>query len=187
MNGGGNPNTPQNILHKNRHIEWFFVYQGYSKTTKEAYTYVKWTTGEDSIEFKNVNHYFASKYVVFVGKDVQFPGFSGKVAFVSFNTGEGASKKGNDFTHPTDVFRFDKGKQNLFPKVDPSKPTVDERGEIPNEVNNNSPKVDKILADTENLVEYGYGFWARFLTAYPVRMLAGKNAPWYFVSRLTVN
>jgi hypothetical protein len=35
--------------------------------------------------------------------------------------------------------------------------------------------------------EYGYGFWMRFLTAYPVRMINGKNAPWYFVARLTSN
>ena len=27
----------------------------------------------------------------------------------------------------------------------------------------------------------------RFLTAYPDRLLNGKNAPWYFVSRLTSN
>lgn len=39
-------------------------------------------------------------------------------------------------------------------------------------------------ADNE-LEEYGYGFWARYLTAYPARLIAGKNAPWYFVSRLT--
>jgi len=41
--------------------------------------------------------------------------------------------------------------------------------------------------DLENVKEYGYGFWMRFLTAYPVRLLNGKNAPWYFVSRLTSN
>jgi hypothetical protein len=39
-------------------------------------------------------------------------------------------------------------------------------------------------ADQE-LEEYGYGFWARYLTAYPTRLIAGKNAPWYFVARLT--
>ena len=27
----------------------------------------------------------------------------------------------------------------------------------------------------------------RFLTAYPIRLISGKNAPWYFVVRLTVN
>ena len=50
------------------------------------------------------------------------------------------------------------------------------------------------VADTkitgENLKdvkEYGYGFWLRFLTRHPVPLLNGKNAPWYFVSRLTRN
>lgn len=27
----------------------------------------------------------------------------------------------------------------------------------------------------------------RFLTTYPVRLINGKNAPWYFVARLTKN
>lgn len=27
----------------------------------------------------------------------------------------------------------------------------------------------------------------RFLTLYPKRMVSGKNAPWYFVARLTKN
>lgn len=39
----------------------------------------------------------------------------------------------------------------------------------------------------EDMVEYGYGFWLRFLTAYPKRMLVGKQAPWYIVSRMTKN
>lgn len=35
--------------------------------------------------------------------------------------------------------------------------------------------------------EYGYGFWFRFMTAYPTRLWNGKSAPWYFVSRLAGN
>jgi hypothetical protein len=35
--------------------------------------------------------------------------------------------------------------------------------------------------------EYGYGFWIRFLTTYPKRLLDGKNAPWYFLARLARN
>jgi hypothetical protein len=34
MNGAGSNNLPQNINHKNRHNEWFFVYLGYSKNDK---------------------------------------------------------------------------------------------------------------------------------------------------------
>lgn len=37
------------------------------------------------------------------------------------------------------------------------------------------------------MVEYGYGFYARFLTIYPTRLENGKNSAWYFVSRLTKN
>lgn len=37
----------------------------------------------------------------------------------------------------------------------------------------------------EDLTEYGYGFWIRFLTRYPVDMWHGKRAPWYILSRMT--
>lgn len=52
-----------------------------------------------------------------------------------------------------------------------------------------NPKVDKktSASNLEDLKEYGYGFWMRFLTTYPERLNAGKNQAWYFVSRLTVN
>ncbi len=39
----------------------------------------------------------------------------------------------------------------------------------------------------KDVKEYGYGFWLRFLSRHPVPLLPGKNAPWYFVSRLTRN
>jgi hypothetical protein len=59
--------------------------------------------------------------------------------------------------------------------------------EVPNSFDDRAPKVDNQSPDLKDLVEYGYGFWARFLTAYPDRLLSGKNAAWYFIARLTVN
>jgi len=49
--------------------------------------------------------------------------------------------------------------------------------------------VDKTFDDGE-LVDprqYGYGFWFRFLTDYPKRLVSGKIAPWYFLARMTKN
>jgi hypothetical protein len=37
------------------------------------------------------------------------------------------------------------------------------------------------------LEEYGFGFWYRFLTAFPKRLIPGKIAPWYFMARVTMN
>lgn len=31
MNGGRNANLVKNIVHKNRHLEWFYAYFGYHK------------------------------------------------------------------------------------------------------------------------------------------------------------
>lgn len=48
-------------------------------------------------------------------------------------------------------------------------------------------ETDTPQSEVESAKEYGYGFWLRFLTTHPVRLVNGKNAPWYFVSRLTSN
>jgi hypothetical protein len=37
------------------------------------------------------------------------------------------------------------------------------------------------------MTEYGYGYWLRFMVAYPKRMIDGKNAPWYIISRMSKN
>lgn len=47
--------------------------------------------------------------------------------------------------------------------------------------------IDQTAKEDIDFEEYGYGFWARFLTLYPQRLEHGKNAPWYFISRLTSN
>jgi hypothetical protein len=87
MNGAGNANLYKNIAHKERHLEWFYVYYGYQKSSSKAYAYVKWTNSEDSLTYDNTNHYFAPEFFIFVGKDKQFPGHSGKLAYVNFNSG----------------------------------------------------------------------------------------------------
>ena len=71
--------------------------------------YVKWSKTENNLEYPNANHYLASEFFIYLGKDTHFPGFNGKIANVQFNAGEGAFKKGNDFTDPKDVFGFKAG------------------------------------------------------------------------------
>jgi len=93
---------------------WFFVYFGYSKFIKLAYAYVKWKNNEDSLNFANINHYFAPKFYITVGKDKFYPGFNGFVAYVNFNSGRGSFRKGNDYTHADDFFGFSSGKDKLF-------------------------------------------------------------------------
>lgn len=38
---------------------------------------------------------------------------------------------------------------------------------IPNGFENKKPALEKEASSGSNLEEYGYGFWARFLTVYP--------------------
>jgi len=114
MNGEGHPNLVNNIPHKNRINNWFFVYFGYSKNEKKGFVGVRFTTGIETLEYNNVNHYFASTFYIYVGKDMHFPGFNGKIGFVNFNIGDGAFKKMPDFKHPNDIFGLLKGEENIL-------------------------------------------------------------------------
>ena len=116
MNCAGNPNVVRNIVHKNRHLEWSFIYYGYSKNDKKAFVTVKFSTGIETIEYNNVNHYYSPKFYIFTGKDKQFPGFNGKLGYVNFVLGDGAFRKTPDFKHPLDVFGLTEGEVNLFKK-----------------------------------------------------------------------
>lgn len=69
-------------------------------------------------------------------------------------------------------------------KIEPGKPITEQ---LANGFENKKPVLDQNVEGPKNLEEYGYGFWARFLTVYPQRLLAGKNQAWYFVSRLTLH
>lgn len=122
MNGAGNPNLVSNIVHKNRHLEWFFVYFGYNKNERKGFVGVRFTTGIETIEYNNVNHYYAPYFYTFIGKDKQFPGFNGKIGFVNFVVGSGAFRGTPDFKHPDDVFGLNKGEAALLKKPESKKP-----------------------------------------------------------------
>lgn len=77
MEAAGNANLVSNIQHKNRVFDWFFVYFGYSKNEKKAFVAVRFSTGIETLEYNNVNHYYTPKFYTFVGKDMHFPGFNG--------------------------------------------------------------------------------------------------------------
>lgn len=144
MVGAGNANYYKNIPHKERHNQWFFVYFGYSKPTSTAYAYVKWSDSEDSNTYDNANHYYAPEFFVFVGKDKHFPGFNGKIAYVSFNAGEGSFKKGTDFTHDKDTFGFNAGIEKLVKKpATEFKPSEPEKGALESAFNAAKPTIEK--------------------------------------------
>ena len=75
----------------------------------------------------------------------------------------------------------------MFKKDDAPLPDVPNKDVFANGFEQKEPVLDKQSPSENALEEYGYGFWMRYLTTYPQRLIAGKNAPWYFVSRLTWN
>ncbi len=66
---------------------------------------------------------------------------------------------------------------------------IKQTGDLDSAFDSDAAKVEELTDEKLPQVvnEYGYGFWMRFLTTYPKRLVSGKNAPWYFVARLTRN
>lgn len=49
--------------------DWTFFYFGYSMAKREAFAYIRYYEAEDSVLFKNVNHYVATYFHLFIGND----------------------------------------------------------------------------------------------------------------------
>ena len=98
MNAGGNNEIQQNIQHKDRISSWFFVYFGYNRATRLGYAHVKWSDSEDIFEFKALNHYLSPAFYISIGRDIYW-GWSGKVAYPSWNTGSGTFRNNKDYRH----------------------------------------------------------------------------------------
>ena len=65
-----------------------------------------------------------------MGRDKHFIGYSGNIAYVNFNLGDGSFKKG-DYNNDKDSFGLKSGTDNLF-KVIPTNPGEVEKGELSN-------------------------------------------------------
>lgn len=68
------------------------------------------------MSYEKVNHYWATQFYVFFGRDEHFPGFNGKVGEANFNLGKGAFRKPSDYTHPKDIFGFQSGTDKFVKK-----------------------------------------------------------------------
>lgn len=47
LEGAGDSNVAKQIPHENRHLAWFFVYFGYSRSERRARVYVKFHEDEE--------------------------------------------------------------------------------------------------------------------------------------------
>lgn len=109
MIGNGNPNLYKNIPLQGRNTKWHYIYFGYSKITSQAYAYVKWIESEDELNYENVNHYYIQKLYIYIGKDIFYPGFNGKLNYVVVNFGLGAFRNKKKFSDNNDIFNYDIG------------------------------------------------------------------------------
>jgi hypothetical protein len=187
MLAAGNANVYQNVQHQGIIVAWHFVYFGYSKAQSKAVLFTEFKSGTQRLEFANTNHYWAEKFF-FVLRDSRYPNFQGSQALVIVNLGPGAFKNADDYSADGDIFGFAQGSKQYLGTVAPV--TVNSGKDILKPSATSDPVFTKDLPLDSlpvNLNEYGYGFWFRFLTVYPVRLWTGKSDPWYFLARLTIN
>lgn len=167
LNGAGHTYQFDEILHKGRLVKWFYTYFGYSKPLNKAYVYVKWSDTEDTLTFKNTKHYYAPKFWFYAGKDKRWPSFNGQMSDVRVNLGADAYREGRDYVAPEDIFGFSTGLQRRKDLPDQDVGEVD--GIIDSPFDRKEPAYEDSTdgSEVENIRQYGYGFWMRFLTTYP--------------------
>lgn len=122
----------------------------------------------------------AERFYFLLGKDTRYASYNGAIAYVRIHLGKGAFNTKYDGD-------FNGGADKLISKIEEVDHKVTDIISVG--ANDESPKIIELPDDKlpRKIEEYGYGFWLRFLTLYPERLLQGKNAPWYFVARLTAN
>lgn len=185
MAGQGDANIMSNLEHKGANKAWHLVYFGYSRPQRKAYLYLTFPSTTMNVEYKNINHYLAVKLFLTL-RDQRYTNFIGQYALVNANIGPGAYT--GNLTHSKDVFNFDVGVQAFYSKGEKVfNPKGDEK--IVNSGAEGPKVLEKQFSDGDliKLKEYGFGFWCRFLTNYPNRLLKGKDQTWYFMARMTQN
>jgi hypothetical protein len=85
--GNGNANSVQKINHDGAHTVWNFVYFGYSRKTREAFSFIKFMHKEETLQWKNHNHFLTKKFYVLIGRDSFYPFWNGKICYFRMHFG----------------------------------------------------------------------------------------------------
>jgi len=122
--------------------------------------------------FDNINHYIAEKLFVYVGHDMPTNSYySGEIGHARVVTGPGAFKPGNKFDDDdNDPHGFSIGFNKLVQGQEDKKPKPEDKV-YTSAHDEKKPVVDNDKESKDDLEEYGYGFWMRFLHTYPKRMM----------------
>jgi hypothetical protein len=70
---------------------------------------VKWFNGDNNLKYENINHYFAERFWLWTAKDRYHSAFNGRIGYLNVNLGDGSFRIKDDFTHPNDIYGYDKG------------------------------------------------------------------------------
>lgn len=170
------------------YTKWYFVYFGYSKEQKLAHAKVEFKNRAAELQFKNTNQYLPNKLSVYVAKDKWHAIYSGNIAHLRINGGQGAFNPAGFGDAKDDIFGYKIGKDAFTEKEAPVDPLRDQEV-LDSAFNQDKPVADQVFEGDAlaGVTEYGYGFYYRHLEQYPVQMRDGRPDPWYMMSRLSWN
>ncbi|KAM3131625.1 hypothetical protein pb186bvf_016289 [Paramecium bursaria] len=181
--GEGKPYIKQSIKSV---TEWQYIYFGY-KVGLGAYGEVQSSKGKHKLEFNEVKHYPSSHFYLNFGLDNKLKPFQGFASNVIVIFGKGSFTQSVKLLNPEP-----KGEQSGGPadEVCLPKPVqkkcVEGKSSIINSQFNKGPVVSLQLSGDQlkDKSEYGYGFWFRYLTLYPLHYKFTRGS-WSQVAKLT--
>lgn len=79
MNGNGKSdvNSGNQFATGGLHMNWHYLYYGYSRIERKAHGYIKYTSDEKTITYADTNHYLAEKFYLLL-RDERYPSYIGQ-------------------------------------------------------------------------------------------------------------
>jgi hypothetical protein len=189
--GNGNANSAKTIEHEGAHTVWSFVYFGYNRKRREAFSFVKLMSKEATLTWSNHNHFLSKKFYVFLGRDAYHPYWNGMIRYFRMHFGRGAYKTEH---FGDEDFALKVGIAELLP--DPEFKHVwhpegeEEESIIDLPFDAEKPVINTEEEETENfklngLSEYAWGLWSRWSRTGPKGMPVKKE--FHSLARFTTN
>jgi hypothetical protein len=178
------------IYHESKVVEllqgsWIYAYFGYSRTNERSVSYIKTKVGEDYGVLPTIHR--VPKYLaIYKAKDPFHTPFNGKIAYFEVLVGSTAfHEKEYDV-----VNSFVLGSAEFTPKTAiiwnyEEEVVAIAASEDSEPITHEWEDGDTPETNIDGLSEYAFGFWFRYLTAYPQHLY--EKPQWLQLARLTSN
>lgn len=178
LNGNGNANSVKTTEHEGAHTVWNFVYFGYNRKNREAFSFIKFMHNEVTLKWTNHNHFLTKKFYVLIGRDKFYPFWNGKIKYFRMHFGRGAFRTehfGNE------EFALKQGINDLLPDPEfkhiwkPEEENEEEEELLKVPFDSTDPIINEETEEKDDfklngINEYAWGVWSRWSRTGPKNM-----------------